>query len=555
MYFPAIVLCAWYGGLGTGILSTTLGGFIAWYVFIPPQYSFKVSDPTAPAQLTVFLFAGALISLLAGSLHRARTGEREQRERLHVTLASIGDGVIATDRQGRVTFMNQIAESITGWKQDEVSGKPLEQVFNIVNEQTRQRVENPALRAMKEGIIIGLANHTVLIAQDGTEIPIDDSGAAIKDAEGRILGAVLIFRDITERRRAERERALLADIVEYSQDAIYSTSTDSVIESWNTGAERLFGISSSDALGRPITIIIPPDRIHEEQVILEKLRRGERVEHYETVRVSKTGQPIQVSLSVSPVLDGAGHIIGISKIARDITERKRNVQELLESRERLRMAMEASRMGTWTRELDGTNRTRWSPELEQIFGLAPGEFPETEEAFFDFVHPDDREALQQAVREAIENHRDYEIEFRYAPIGGGQNWMLGRGRAFYDDFGKPFRLAGLGWDITERKRAEEALHQQREWLRVTLSSIGDAVIATDTNGRVTFMNPVAENLTGWQQEDARAQPLETVFNIVNEQTRKAVENPAMRAIKEGLISGLANHTRPNRERQERNTYR
>jgi PAS domain S-box-containing protein len=150
---------------------------------------------------------------------------------------------------------------------------------------------------------------------------------------------------------------------------------------------------------------------------------------------------------------------GIGSQIGQFVERKQSEQELFESRERLIMAMQASGMGTWTRELDGTNRVQWSPELEAIFGLAPGEFPETEEAFFDFVHPEDRESLSQAVSEAIANQTDYEIDFRYTTKDGKPGWMIGRGRAFYRASGEPYRLAGLGWDITERKRAEEEREQ------------------------------------------------------------------------------------------------
>jgi PAS domain S-box-containing protein len=140
---------------------------------------------------------------------RAEEALRQQREWLHVTLSSIGDAVIATDTDGVVTFLNPIAESLTKWKQERAQGRPLREVFNIVNEQTRQTVENPAIRAMRESSVVGLANHTVLIAQDGTEMPIDDSGAPIKVAGEKIIGAVLIFRDITERRLAEEERSKL----------------------------------------------------------------------------------------------------------------------------------------------------------------------------------------------------------------------------------------------------------------------------------------------------------------------------------------------------------
>jgi PAS domain S-box-containing protein len=142
---------------------------------------------------------------------RKRAGEalRQQREWLQVTLSSIGDAVITTDTNGDVTFLNPVAESLTGWKQEQAQGQSLRRVFNIMNEQTRETVENPALRAMQEGLIVGLANHTVLVTKDGTEMPIDDSGAPIKGAEGKVIGAVLIFRDITERRLAEEERSTL----------------------------------------------------------------------------------------------------------------------------------------------------------------------------------------------------------------------------------------------------------------------------------------------------------------------------------------------------------
>jgi PAS domain S-box-containing protein len=216
VYFPAVLLCAWLGGLGPGLLSATLGGVISWYFFFPPPYSLAISSPLALAQVNIYLLAGALISLMTENLHRARrrseeseAREREQREKLRVTLASIGDAVIATDAEGRVTFMNHIAESLTGWRHEDASMRPLADVFNIINEQTRQTVENPAPRVMCEGQIVSLASHTALITKDGTERPIDYSEAPIKDAKGKTVGAVLVFHDITKRKQEEDERSRL----------------------------------------------------------------------------------------------------------------------------------------------------------------------------------------------------------------------------------------------------------------------------------------------------------------------------------------------------------
>ena len=145
--------------------------------------------------------------------------------------------------------------------------------------------------------------------------------------------------------------------------------------------------------------------------------------------------------------------------ARDVVERRKGQRELLESRERLRMALEAGRMGAWTEELDGTRHVHWSRELERLFGLQPGEFGGTDDAFFAFVHPDDRESLRAAVNRAVAGRADYEAEYRFTRKDGEQRWMMERGRALCDESGKPLRLAGLAWDVTERKRAEARLKE------------------------------------------------------------------------------------------------
>lgn len=248
---------------------------------------------------------------------------RKQSEWLRTTLASIGDAVISTDAQGRVTFMNAVAEQLTGWSQADAIGRPLPEVFHVVNERTRRPVANPAIRAIAEGTVVGLANHSVLIARDGTERPIDDSAAPMRDESAVPIGAVLVFRDVTERKAAERAMAQLAAIVEASDDAIVSKSLEGIIQSWNCGAERLFGYTAAEAIGQPITLIIPPERHDEERNILERLRRGERVDHFETIRVTKDGRRLDISLTVSPLFDDEGRVIGASKVARDITERKR----------------------------------------------------------------------------------------------------------------------------------------------------------------------------------------------------------------------------------------
>ena len=257
----------------------------------------------------------------------------ESREWFQTTLASIGDAVIATDRQGRVVFLNPMAAVLTGWPEAEALGQDSTAVFRIVHEATRQVVENPVTRVLREGTVVGLANQTLLLGRDGVERPIDDSGAPIYDAQGQLLGVVLVFRDITERRRAEAARTHLAAIVESSDDAIISKTLEGIITSWNRGAERLYGYTAAEMIGQPIAQLISPDLADDFPMIMARLRRGERIEHYETQRLAKDGTRIEVALTISPLRDRTGQIIGASKIARDITAPKQAEAELARRRQ------------------------------------------------------------------------------------------------------------------------------------------------------------------------------------------------------------------------------
>ena len=346
-FFPAVLFSSWFGGLRAGSLSVLLSATAATYYFVAPVYTFHIANPGDQITLLIFIVVGIGMAILSHSQRhaleraaRAEFAERTARQQFETTLASIGDGVITTDASGRIIFMNEVAESLTGWKQKEALTRSSEKVFQIVHEHTHQQLENPALRAISEGRIFGLANQTVLVGRDGAEIPIDYRGLRIKDPDGKILGAVLIFRDITQRRRLEDERKSaartaqrLAAIVESTEDAIIATDLDLRITSWNLSAERIFGHSAKAAIAQSIRIIIPEDRWGEEDDVRRRIRRGEKIEHFETERRRKNSTLIPVSVTVSPIYDSTGTVVGASQIVRDITERKKG-------EERFRLAVE-----------------------------------------------------------------------------------------------------------------------------------------------------------------------------------------------------------------------
>ena len=264
-------------------------------------------------------------------LEQAQASLRESEQRWSTTLASIGDAVIATDVSGKITFMNYVAEELTGWTMSEASLKPIRNIFNIVNEQTRLEVEDPVSKVLEKGLIVGLANHTVLIKKDGTEIAIDDSGAPIVDKEGKISGVVLIFRDITERRKAEEAIKRQASLIDLSPDAIIVWNHDGTITFWSEGAEKLYGWSKEEAVGQHIHKLLETEyrqfqlKEIEDQLKLEGKWSGE------LIHTTKKSEKVAVQSYMLRKMGVHGEIAEIFESNIDMTDRNRMQTKLEES--------------------------------------------------------------------------------------------------------------------------------------------------------------------------------------------------------------------------------
>ena len=253
----------------------------------------------------------------------------------------------------------------------------------------------------------------------------------------------------------------LAALIESADDAIISKTLDGIITSWNKGAQRIFGYTADEVIGKPVTILIPEDHEDEESTILARLRAGKRIEHYETIRVRKDGRPLDISLTVSPIKGPNGEIIGASKIARDITEQKQARRELDEASERLKLALDAARLGDWSWDAR-TDITTMSETAAAIFGIPPGPYMTWTE-MHDLLHADDRERAKLAVDEALANHTDYDIEYRVVR-NNSLVWVSSRGRGLYADNGTVTGMLGFLQDISIRKKNEDTLRQQAEAL-------------------------------------------------------------------------------------------
>ncbi len=251
---------------------------------------------------------------------------RQQREQLRVTLASIGDAVIATDAEGRVTLLNPVAQALTGWGAEEAAGQPLEAIFDIKNEVTGRPAENPVARVLREGAVVGLANHTILTARDGTVRPIDDSAAPIKDEAGRTLGVVLVFHDVTQKRRAERllreseERYRL--IVETAQEGIWLVDPEGHTRFANARMAQMLGCTPDELRSRPVWDFLDADVRRQAEARLRQREQG-TAEQFEARFRRKDGSALWALVSAGPVHDAEGQFRGALGLVTDITERRR----------------------------------------------------------------------------------------------------------------------------------------------------------------------------------------------------------------------------------------
>jgi PAS domain S-box-containing protein len=458
---------------------------------------------------------------------------------LAAIVESSDDAIIGKDLEGTIQFCNAAAERLFGYPRAQLVGKSV----RLLIPPERVAEEDRILAEIRNGSRVE-HYETVRMGKGGRRIDVSLTISPVRDASGAIIGASKIAREITERKRLTTARAYLAAIVDSSDDAILSKDLHGIITSCNAATVRLFGYSAAELIGQPVRILIPPDRQAEEDVILARLRRGERIEHFETVRLAKDGRHLDISLTVSPVRDGAGTIVGASKIVRDITERTRAAKELAVQQEWFRVTLAS--IGDAVIASDATGSVSYmNTTAEALTGWPLAEASRRPLAeVFHIINEKTRQSVENPAALVMRSGQIVGLANHTVLISrdGTERPIADSGAPIRDADGQIIGVVLVFRDVTEERRAEEAIAEQREWFETTLESIGDAVIATDVRGHVVFMNPIAEHLTGWQSEAAGGRPCTDVFNILNEHTRRTVENPVTRVLAEGTVVGLANHT-------------
>lgn len=644
LFFAALAASVGYGGLWPGLLTTLLSVALVNYFFLPPLYMFSLDSQDALV-FGLFLLTAFVINWVYEARRRAEITERDQRDWLQTILTSIGDAVITTDTAGRITFVNPIAATLTGWRHEEAVGKAIDDVLRLVNEETQQPVQNPVAKVLLENRIVGLANHTILISRDGTRHPLDASGAPIRDAAGNIQGAVLVFRDITERKRAERfQRFLLEVSAALASSLDYETTLNKlarllvpeladncVIDVVDDGGilQRIAVAATDPAREEVLRELMrryPPDpqsMVTRPVVGTQQPRLVARLtdEFYDSVALNPEHAALMrasggKSMVVMPLIAHERSIGAITVAtvdsgryfseadlpliqelasraslalenarlyrrsqqaeadqrllanAGEVLSSSLNYEQTLKNVGRLVVPSLADWCGVSTVADDGysltvTAITHSDPEMEAWAYQVANYFPVNLDSPYPSVEalrsgevrlvaeipPDtmnlieDLELREALVRLNLQSVLYVPLMVREHKLGvltlsrtAGRKRFAAQDVPLVQELGHRIAIA------IDNAHLYRRAHEQRERLRVTLSSIGDAVIATDEKEQITFMNPVAVELTGWREEEAIGQDIQGVFCIINEESRQTVESPVTRVIREGTIVGLANHT-------------
>lgn len=425
-----------------------------------------------------------------------------ESQRFKITLQSIGDAVSSTDAQGRVDFMNAMAERHTGWREAEAIGQPLETVFRIVNEETRSNVESPVSRVLRDGALVGLANHTMLVARDGSERLIAGSVAPIRNDAGTVVGAVLVFRDETAER--EERRAMMPAVAR--QEALLAAVPDIVMEvdankiySWaNQSGQEFFG---SDVVGKEAAFYFEGEQDTYNQV--RPLFEGDdRTYYVESWQRRRDGERRLLAWWCRVLKDDAGNVTGALSTARDVTEERRAVTEIREAEERFRAFFDNAPIGKSMTAPDG-RLLRVNPAFASMLGYSLEEMQDV--SFQAITHPDDVAESRECIRALVAGERDkWAMEKRYIAKDGRLVWTSVVTALQRDSQGTPLYLLTHIQDTTAGKQAAEALKRSGARLQRLYESGLLGIISWNVRGQITDANDKFLEMVGYRRDDLEA---------------------------------------------------
>ncbi|MGA1998263.1 MAG: PAS domain S-box protein, partial [Bryobacteraceae bacterium] len=410
--------------------------------------------------------------------------ERRAAEEAKRFLASIvecsEDAIVAVTPGGTILTWNRGAQALFGYSAEEAIGRP---VSMLIEPEKRNHVAPFIEQVLKAKV--SSQREGLLLRKDGRKVSVSIMASSIPNFAGELAAVAAIVRDVTERKQAEESLALLASIVESSDDAIASGTLDGMIVSWNKSAEALFGYTAGEIVGKHVSFLAPRDCSDEALQTLAKVQTG-AVCHYDTVRLGKGGRRIDLALTVSPIRDPGGAVVGAAVIARDIGERLRGWRILRESEERFRGAFENAPLGMCLGCTDG-RLFQVNAALCRMLGYSAEELLAA--GWLEVTHPEDRAGTRRTIERLLgDPSACVEVEKRYLHRSGNVVWARTRISVVRDSSGSPLYFVLHIEDMSERKRSEEALRESEKRFRIMADGCPTAMWVTDTEGEVRFVN-------------------------------------------------------------------
>jgi PAS domain S-box-containing protein len=497
-FLPAVALAAYYGGLRPGLLATVLSAVAADSFLLRYHVMEEVPYAQLAGGFCLFVSTGAVIGWLSESLHRARRRAAANERRYAVTLASIGDAVIAADVRARVTFLNPAAEALTGWTPADAAGRPLTEVFRIINERTRQPAEDPAAKVLRTGAVVGLANHTALISRDGRETPIDDCGAPIVDDKGDVAGVVLVFRDVTQRRRADEaeafrranERMELAvrgsDVGVWDvemPDGDYRRGRRHHVNVW----EQLGHDGPPSGSVNALDGAHPDDRARVEGAVRAYLA-GETADFETTFRLRHRDGSYRTVLSRgAAVRDAAGRPTRFMGIIIDVTKLEHAERAVRRQAELLRLSSDA--IVVWRL---GGGIESWSRGAEELYGFTQAEaLGRVTHELLRTAHP----VPWPQIEAELLAGGGWEGELRHLTKAGVEVIVSSRHQLVCDADGF-CRVLEANRDVTARKQSEQALRQSEHRWRSLTEALPQLVWSAAPDGSCDYFSTQWTGYTG-----------------------------------------------------------
>ena len=400
------------------------------------------------------------------------------------------------DSAGNITGFYQVARDITFQKKSEAELIEAYKELAFQNEEKDKRSEE-LLIANKE-----LAFQNDEKEKRANELMIANEKLAFQNEEKHKRAAELLIANNELDFLNKEQQALFASIVNSSDDAMLSKTLDGVITSWNHGAEQIFGYSANEIIGKSVLKLIPPQLQSEEIDITKKIKAGEIVDSYKTLRLKKDGTVFSALLTVSPIKNFEGKVIGASKILQDITELKNAENDKKQLTKRLRLATKSANMGIWDWDIEN-NTIVWDEEMYKLYGIVANEFTSLYEEEILRVHEEDRQHIICELELAVTDKKDYNIEFRVLWSDSSIHYIKATGIVERDDDGKAKRMIGANWDITEQKEKERHL----KLLESVITNTTDSILITEAEPfdqpgpRILYVNDAFTKMTGYSSEE------------------------------------------------------